>query len=63
MIPKSDYFTTTLNYKKDMNMSSTWDDIQKQKLKRNYKLDIEQYAIIVLTNGNMKNLYNHIYKN
>ena len=58
MIPKSDYFTTTLNYKKDMNMSSTWDDILKQKLKRNYKLDIEQYAIIDLQKNNyLINIY------
>ena len=48
MIPRSNYFTTILKYTKDMDMTTTWDEIQKQKLKRNYKFDIEQYSIMDL---------------
>lgn len=43
IIPKSNYKKTILNYEKGMNVSDIWDEMQKEKINRNFKTDIEQY--------------------
>lgn len=47
-IPKSKYQKSILNYKKNMDMSTIWDDIQKKKLDRDFKADIEEYDLLDL---------------
>lgn len=45
MIKKSAYQQTILKYKTGMKLDSVWDKIQKLKIKRNFKTDIERHKI------------------
>lgn len=45
IIPKSNYKKTILEYKKGMNISDIWDEMQEKKINRDFKTDIEQYDI------------------
>jgi len=43
IVPKSNYLNTIIKYRKNMNLSEVWDHMQKEKINRDFKVDIEQY--------------------
>lgn len=45
VIKKASYKKSNIQYSSSMNMSELWDDIQKQKIKRDFKQDLEVYNI------------------
>jgi len=48
-IKESKYQRGILKYKPTLDISKVWDDILKQKINRNFKLDMEEYNLIDLT--------------
>lgn len=58
LITNSNYQKSILKYEKNMNMSNLWDEIEKKKLKRNFKIDIEEYDLLELQkNSYFVNIY------
>ena len=45
VIKKSSYKKAIIKYSNKINMSELWDDIQKQKIKRDFKQDLEIYNV------------------
>lgn len=48
-IQNSKYQRGILKYEQSLNMSEIWDEIQKEKINRNFKTDIEEYRLFDLT--------------
>ena len=44
-VAASKYSTALIDYTNNLNIESIWDDINQQKIKRNFKTDIETYQI------------------
>ena len=48
-IKDSKYQRGILKYEQNLNMSEIWDEIQKKKINRNFKTDIEEYRLFDLS--------------
>ena len=51
-IKESKYQRGILKYKQSIKMSDIWDEIQKEKVNRNFQVDIEEYSLFDLTKDN-----------
>lgn len=49
LIKDSKYQRGILKYEQNLNMSDIWDEIQKEKVNRNFKTDIEEYKLFDLS--------------
>ena len=51
-IKEAKYQRGILKYEPNLNISEVWDDILKQKINRDFKIDMEEYNLIDLTKRN-----------